>query len=626
MDNFVAIIAGIAGILPVQQFVDSAALLPMHQLVFFAILAAAIGLLVTEKMRTDMIALLIILALALTGILSPEEALAGFQSEPAIVIAAVFVLGAGLRYTGLSESLGRWTGRYAGGGMTRMLVVLMPASALLSTFTHHVAITAIMLPTTLSLAKQRGVAASKLLIPMAVGSSLGTTIATITPSFLVAGALLRQAGRPGLDLFSIAPIGLVLSLAGIVYMVLIGRHLLPTRQGTGDSGTRFRLDGYFTELRILSGSPLVGKTIKQVHADRAYRFTIAGWVRDGQSLRAPLGDRALQANDVLLIHTTPGGLVALREERGVALEPVAQYEPSHGGNASANHGQDPAERLTQAIIAPRSSLVGRTLAEVDFRRHFGALVVALWRKGGFVPEQLSQVRLSEGDTLVLQGDDEALARVGEDPDFLMLVPFHGEARRPRKALLAGAILGGTILAASLHVMTLGMAMLAGAAVMLLTRCLTARQAYKAIDAPMYLFVAGAIPLGAAMKQSGAADMVASLLQGVLGGWNEWFILLALFAVVGIVVQFMGSDSATTALFGPLAIALALALGHSPEAYIVTVAMAAVTAVLTPMCHHNLLIYGPGGYKFTDFFKVGAPLTAIAGLVVATTAPMLFRAA
>ncbi|HTD77161.1 MAG TPA: SLC13 family permease, partial [Chloroflexota bacterium] len=560
MDNFVAIIAGIAGILPVQQFVDSAALLPMHQLVFFAILAVAIGLLVTEKMRTDMIALLIILALALTGILSPEEALAGFQSEPAIVIAAVFVLGAGLRYTGLSESLGRWTGRYAGGGMTRMLVVLMPASALLSTFTHHVAITAIMLPTTLSLAKQRGVAASKLLIPMAIGSSLGTTIATITPSFLVAGALLRQAGRPGLDLFSIAPIGLVLSLAGIVYMVLVGRHLLPTRQGTGDSGTRFRLDGYFTELRILSGSPLVGKTIKQVHADRAYRFTIAGWVRDGQSLRAPLGDRALQANDVLLIHTTPGGLVALREERGVALEPVAQYEPSHGGNASANHGQDPAERLTQAIIAPRSSLVGRTLAEVDFRRHFGALVVALWRKGGFVPEQLSQVRLSEGDTLVLQGDDEALARVGEDPDFLMLVPFHGEARRPRKALLAGAILGGTILAASLHVMTLGMAMLAGAAVMLLTRCLTARQAYKAIDAPMYLFVAGAIPLGAAMKQSGAADMVASLLQGALGGWNEWFILLALFAVVGIVVQFMGSDSATTALFGPLAIALALALG------------------------------------------------------------------
>ena len=619
MDNLIAMIAGLP---PVQPFVESASQLPVHQLTFFAILAAAIGLLVTERLRTDMIALLIILALALTGILSPEEALSGFQSEPAIVIAAVFVLGAGLRYTGLSEALGRWTGKYAGGGMTRMLVVLMPASALLSTFTHHVAITAIMLPTTLSLAKQRGVAASKLLLPMAVGSSLGTTVATITPSFLVAGALLRQAGRPGLDLFSIAPIGLVLSLAGMLYMILVGRFLLPTRQGTGDASNRFRLDGYFTELRILPGSPLVGKTIKQVHADRAYRFTIAGWVRDGERLHAPLGDRTLQANDVLLIHTTPGGLVALREERGVTLEPVARYEPAHGG-ATAGHGEDHAERLTQAIIAPRSSLIGRTLAEVDFRRHFGALVVALWRKGGFLPEQLSQIRLREGDTLVLQGEDEALARVGGDADFLMLVPFQGEARRPRKALLAGAILAGAILAASLHWLTLGMAMLGGAAVMLLTRCLTPRQAYKAIDAPMYLFVAGAIPLGAAMKQSGAADLVASLLQGALSGWNEWFILFALFVVVGVVVQFMGSDSATTALFGPLAIALALALGHAPEAYIVTVAMAAVTAVLTPMCHHNLLIYAPGGYKFTDFFKVGAPLTLLAGLIVATLAPRLW---
>ena len=622
MDTLIAMLTGLA---PVHLLVSSAELLPLHQLVFFAILAVAVGLLVTERLRTDMIALLIILSLAVSGILSPEEALAGFQSEPAIAIAAVFVLGAGLRHTGLSEALGRWTARLAGGGLTRMLAVLMPASALLSTFTHHVAITAIMLPTTLSLAKVRGVPASKLLLPMAVGSSLGTTIATLTPSFLVAGALLRQAGRPGLDLFAIAPIGIALSEAGTLYMLLVGRFLLPTRQGTGDPTNRFRLDGYFTELRLLPGSPLVGKTIKEVHADGAYRFTIAGWVRDGQPLRAPLGDRTLQAGDVLLIHTTPGGLVALHEERGVELEPVAKFEPASSGVAAAGHGEDPAERLTQAIIAPRSSLVGRTLAEVDFRRQYGALVVALWRKGGFLPEHLSRIRLSAGDALVLQGDDEALARVAKDSDFLMLVPFHGEVRRPRKALLSGAILLGTIAVASLHWLSLAMAMLAGAAVMLLTRCLSPRQAYRAIDAPMYLFVAGAIPLGAAMKQSGAADLVAGLLQGALGGWSEWLILLTLFAVVGVVVQFMGSDSATTALFGPLAIALATALGHAPEAYIVTVAMAAITAVLTPMCHHNLLIYAPGGYRFTDFFRVGAPLTALAGLIVATMAPALWHA-
>jgi di/tricarboxylate transporter len=623
MENIIALAAAIPRL---QQLLIAAQTLPVHELLFFTILASVIALLVTERLRTDLVAVLIILALALTGILSPEEALSGFQSEPAIVIASVFVLGAGLMHTGMSEALGRWAGRLAGGGMTRMLAVLMPVSAVLSTFTHHVAITAIMLPTTLSLAKVRGVPASKLLIPMAVGSSLGTTFATITPSFLVAGALLRQVGRPGLDLFAIAPIGVVLAIAGTLYMLFIGRFLLPTRQGTSDPTTRFRLDGYFTELRILTGSPLIGKTIKQIHADRAYRFTIAGWVRDdGQAVPAPLGDRVMRDGDVLLIHTTPGGLIALREERGVELEPVAKFDPEAIGGTRMGHKQDPGERFTQAIVAPNSNLVGRTLAELDFRRQFGALVVALWRKGGFLPEQLSQIRLCAGDSLVLQANDEALARVSQDSDFLMLVPFHGDIRRPRKALLAGGILLATILFASMHWMTLGMAMLSGAVAMLLTRCLSARQAYRAIDAPMYLFVAGAIPLGAAMKQSGAADLLANALQGLVGTWNEWFILLALFAFVGIVVQFMGSDAATTALFGPLAIALAGLLGHAPEAYIVTVALAAVTAVLTPMCHHNLLIYAPGGYKFTDFFRVGAPLTALMGLIVATMTPMLWHA-
>jgi di/tricarboxylate transporter len=619
------IFAMTTGLGPVHELLMSAELLPLHEMVFFAILAVAIGLLVTERLRTDLVALLIILSLAVTGLLSPDQALEGFKSEPAIVIACVFVLGAGLKYTGLSETLGYWAGRLAGGSLTRMLAVLMPFSALASAFTHHVTITAVMLPTTVSLAKARQVPASKLLMPMAVGSSLGTTLTIIgAPSFLVASALLRQSGRPGLDVFSIAPIGVVLTLVGTLFMVLLGRFLLPTRQGTGDTSSRFRLDGYFTELRVLPGSPLAGKTVKQIHADRAYRFTIAGWARDGHHLRAPLGDRTLQAGDVLLIHTTPGGLVALREERGVELEPVAKFELAQDG-ASARHDEDPAERLTQAIVAPGSNLVGRTLAEVDFRRQYGALVVALWRKGGFVPEQLSQIRLREGDTLVLLGEGEALARVGQDHDFLMLVPFHGEPRRSRKALLAGGIMLATIATAAFGWLSLAMAALGGAAAMVLTRCISPRQAYRSIDAPMFLFVAGAIPLGKAMKESGAADLLAGGVHGLIGGWSEMLILLTLFAVVGVVVQFMGSDSATTALFGPLAIALATTLGHAPEAYIVTVAMAAVTAVLTPMCHHNLMIYAPGGYRFTDFFRVGAPLTVLIGLIVAAMAPVLWHA-
>jgi di/tricarboxylate transporter len=304
---------------------------------------------------------------------------------------------------------------------------------------------------------------------------------------------------------------------------------------------------------------------------------------------------------------------------------VSRYDRETPALASADDPDDVPERLAQAIVAPESSFAGRTLGEVDFRRRFGALVLGLWRRQGFVAHELARTRLREGDVLVLQGDEEALARVAADRGVLMLVPFEARPRRQGKALIATAIMLGTIVAASTNVTSLGIATVSGATAMVLARCIAAREAYRSIDARMFVFIAGAIPLGTAMKKSGTAEMLAGWLQGILANWSETLILLGLFALVGVVVQFMGSDSATTALFGPLAIAVAQALGQPPEAYVMTVAMAAVTAVFTPMSHHNLLIYGPGGYRFFDYFRLGAPLTAVLALVVAFVAPLVWRA-
>ena len=226
--------------------------------------------------------------------------------------------------------------------------------------------------------------------------------------------------------------------------------------------------------------------------------------------------------------------------------------------------------------------------------------------------------------LVLEGDEDALARVQNDRQFLMMVPFHGELRLRRKARLAGLIMLATILLAAFNLFTIEMAALAGAIAMVLTRCITARQAYRAIDARIFIFIAGALPLGAAMEKSGTSNLMAGWLQGAVGGWSQILVLLALFAVVAVITQFM-SDSATTALFGPVAVALARGLGHAPEPYVVTVAMASVAAFLTPIGHHgNLLVYGPGRYEFGDFVKVGTPLTILAGVVVAVLAPLIWR--
>jgi di/tricarboxylate transporter len=594
--------------------------LSVPQLSFLAILFVAFALLVTVWLRNDVIAILIILALAITRVLKPSEALAGFSSEAAIVAATIFVLSAALHHTGHAETIGGWIGRLAGDSYARAVAVIMPSVALLSAFTHHLTTTALMLPVTLNLSRERGVAPSKLLMPLSFAASLGTTITIIgAPAFLIASNILQQAGRPGLGIFSIAPIGLSLSLIGTAFMLLVGRFLLPVRKGVEDQTQRFRLTEYFTEITILPNSPFLGNTAAEVEAAEGHQVTVVGWLRNGRPLRRRFEEHHVQEGDVLLVRTTPEEIMATRQTPGVELHPVSQY----GSTTAHREEEDLADLLVQAVVAPQSDLIGRTIGEVDFRQRYGVLVVSLWRKEGWLRQELAQTQLSAGDVLVLQGDEEAMARVERDPDFLMLVPFHGESRRHRKAPLAGGIMLTSVVAAAFNLLSIEMAALAGAVAMVLSGCLTARQAYQAIDGRIYVFIAGAIPLGAAMQQSGTSDLLAGWLQGALSGWHQTLILLALFAVVAVITQLM-SDAATTALFAPVAVILAQALCHPPEPYVATVAMAAVASFLTPIGHHgNLLVYGPGGYQFTDFVWVGTPLTILVALIVTGLAPRLW---
>ncbi len=597
--------------------------LTTEQLVFFVLLIATFILLLTEWLRNDVVAVLVVLALASTSLLEPAEALAGFSSEPAIVVAGIFVLSAALHRTGLSETLGVWVGRLAGSGLTRAIAVIMPAVAVLSAFTHHLTMTAVMLPVTLSISRERNLPASKLLIPLSFAASLGTTIMIIgAPAFLIASGVLQQAGRPGLAIFSIAPIGLALTAVGTLFMLSLGRVLLPTRKAGEEASNRFRLDEYFTELTILEDSPYRGRTVDEVQRDERRRLRVVGLVRKGRRIRGALGHRPLEAGDVLLVRTTPEEIVAIRSEAGVELHPVAQYGAEEP--AADQQDDDLETRLVQAVVAPGADLAGRTISAIDFRRRYGAIVLGLWRRRGFLEDELAWTRLRAGDVLVLEGTGEALARVAADPSFLMLVPFQSQPRQRSKAPLAGGIMLATILLAAFRILPIELAAMAGAAAMVLAGCLSATQAYRAIDARIFVFIGGAIPLGTAMRESGASELLGAWLQAAVGGWSRTLVLLALFGVVAVITQFM-SDAATTALLAPVAVALARALGEPPEPFVVTVAMAAVTAFLTPIGHHgNLLVYGPGGYRFWDFVRVGAPLTALIAVIVAFLVPLVFR--
>jgi di/tricarboxylate transporter len=294
--------------------------------------------------------------------------------------------------------------------------------------------------------------------------------------------------------------------------------------------------------------------------------------------------------------------------------------PSH---QDENDKADLSSRLVQSVVAPRSELIGRTIGRIDFLENYGVIIVGVWRRKGGLRTELSRVRLREGDVLVMVGDTQSLKRISENRSFLMLVPFRGEPKPLYKARLAGTIMLVTTAIAALNVIPIEIALLTGALVMILSGCISVSQAYQSIDTRIFVFIAGAIPLGLAMQETGTADLLAGWLQGLVSGWAIHWILLALFLVTGLVTQVM-SDAGTTALFGPIAIALARGLNLPPEPFVVTVAMAAVTSFFTPIGHHgNLLVYGPGRYQFGDFVKVGVPLTLIVAVIVSLMAPILW---
>jgi di/tricarboxylate transporter len=384
--------------------------LNIQQISFLVILVIAFWLLITERLRNDIVSVLIILALAITGVLSTSEALSGFGSEPAIIVASVFIMSGAFHKTGLSEAIGAWVGRFAGKGYSKVLVVIMLSVALLSAFTHHVTTTALMLPVVLTLCQERRLSASKLLMPLSFAASLGTTITIIgAPAFLIASNVLQHYGRPGLGIFSISPIGLSLSLAGTLFMLVIGRFLLPEREGGGDLSDFYRLDRYFTELKIRANSSFIGKTVDEVAAKGHYRFLTVGWVRNGRGQCRPLGNTKLMEGDVLWVHAPPEDMIAFRQEKGIELHPVERYELEND-RFEASEG-DPSQELVQAVIAPQSDLIRRSLKDVGFRSRYGAIVVGLWRRGGLLCQELADIKLEPGDVLVLQGNHESLSRV-----------------------------------------------------------------------------------------------------------------------------------------------------------------------------------------------------------------------
>jgi di/tricarboxylate transporter len=580
------------------------------QVVYLLIVAVTLMLFISERVRIDVAAMLTLLALAVTGILSPAQALSGFASEPAIIVASVFVISAALGATGLTERIGAYISRGAGAREWRAILVVMPAVAALAAFSHHLMITAMMLPIMMRLAREQKLSPSRLLMPMSLAASIGTTLTIFSaPAFLLANHLLRTGDHQTLGIFGITPIGVALVALAVIYMSL-GRWLLPRRLARPHETDYLRLDRYYTELVVEEDSRWIDRPLGEFNLHFEGRLEVVEWMRAGVRQRNAGRQSVLHAGDVLFVRASPDEIASVEGEAGLALHAVRKYS---GKPVEAKEEKD-AYQLVQVVVAPHSQFVGETIAGIDFRRSMGVVVVGMWRREGWIREELSQVRLSEGDLLVLRGTPDKLSELAAHHGFLMMVPFTANPRRRERAAWAVVIVAAVVAAAASGVVPAQMAFLAGAVTLVITGCVSIDQAYREIDVRIFVMIAGVIPLGLAMEQTGTAALLADQLQRVVMDWHPLAVLLSLFWAAALVTQIL-SDAATVVLLGPISLALAVALGLPPQPFIVCTALGAVAAFLTPIGHHgNLLILNPGQYTFGDFLRVGVPLTVCISLV------------
>ncbi len=585
------------------------------QILFLTILAGALVLFIRGKPRIDVTAMLVLLSLTFTGLLEPAQALAGFTSEPAIIVASVFVMAAGLSATGVTERIGHWISTAAGRSETRAILVLMPSVALLAAFSHHLMITAMMLPIVMRFARDYEISASRLLMPMSLAASLGTTLTVFSaPAFLLASDMLMRQGGERLSVFEITPIGLAIVVTGVLYVVLM-RWIIPRRTGTPDQDY-LKLEQYYTELVVEDESPWNGKTLKELRATFSKDLQVVDRLRGG--VRVTPVDSPLLAGDVLLVRASAEEISSINDEPGLALNAIAKYGEKAVAGADA-----PSSELVQVVVGPRSEFAGRSIGDIDFFRTLGVVVVGLWRKQSYMVKELSAVNLAEGDVIVLSGAPERFAQLAQHHGFLMMVPFQARQRWRHRAPTAIAIMIAVVGLAAVNVLPTPMVFLAGAVAMVVAGCVSVEQAYAEIDVRIYVMIAGVIPLGTAMESTGTAKLVADPLLALSGDWPVLALLALMFGAAALLTQIL-SDAATTVLIGPIAIAMANALGLNPAPFVVCAALGAVASFLTPIGHHgNLLILNPGRYTFGDFLRVGVPLTLLLCLISAWFARALW---
>lgn len=579
------------------------------------ILAVSLVLFSFEWVPVDVVALGILLALILTGLLPLDKAFSGFGSDTVMLILGLLILTAALVRTGVVDLFGRYLSEKTGTSPNRILAIVMTASAGLSSMMSNTAATAFFIPIVIGLARRAKVNASKFLMPLAFASILASSITLIgTTTNVVVSGLMTQYGMPPLGMFELSGVGLPILVVGLIYMFLIGRRLIPERETAEDLTDEFNLRPYLTEVLILPDSPLINKTLAESGLGRNLDLTVIRVIRGSEKYLAPHADLRLEAGDILLVEGQRDNLLKLKKTANIGVESnlVLSDTDLEAGDL----------RLAEVILLPRSPLIGRTLDSLRLREQHGVQVLAINRHEETIYRQISQVSLRMGDVLLVQGQRSSLAALEKNNSFRILGTVDDRTPNLKRAKLALIIFAGAIGLAVLNFVTLPVAVLLGAFLAFLSGCITPQEAYNDVEWRALILIGCMLAFGIAMEYTGTARYLAGQIVKLVGSAQPVWLLSGFFMLTVMLTQPMSNQTAAVIVF-PVAVQTAIQLGLNPRTFAIMIAVAASTSFITPLEPACLLVYGLGRYRFLDFIRVGSLLTILVYLVAIFLVPRIW---
>ncbi len=574
-----------------------------------AILIGSLVAFIAEWLPTDLTALAIAIFLMILGLVTPEEGISGFSNPATITVMAMFILSSGITKTGaiqlVRDNLVKWGGKTA----TRQIVLLGMIVGPISAFINNTAVVAVFLPIVEEWCRKSKISTSQLLIPLSYLSVLGGMITVLgTSTNILASGLSEKLGYGKFGLFEFTRIGLITFTIGSIYLAFIGRRFLPNRTNRNSQllEQEYGLDDYVSEVIIPPRSDLIGQTLRQSGIQRKFDLDVLEIIHNDTHFPQPLADKILSLGDILIIRGGKEELLKIREERGVNILADVKFNQKQI-ESDLSTGE---EKIAEVLILSNSRLIGTTLKDLRFRQRYNATVLAVRRGQEVIRQTLGKVKLRFGDLLLVQGPKESFIGLQTTRELLVLEERDVETLRQSKAFIAVGIVIGVILLEAFSIIPILVGSLLGIILMVVTGCMKPGEIYGAVRWDIIFLLAGLIPLGIAMKNTGTNEWIAQYIASVGGNLSHYWILFLFYLATSLITEVL-SNNASVVLMLPVAAEVAKGLNLEPLPFMLTTMFAASNSFMTPIGYQtNTMVYSPGGYRFLDFTKVGAPLTII----------------